>query len=73
MAGRNLGGQFPAIFARHGTLKRFQQVDDRAVVVVELFGAIADLYTSTLAQIFVVCGFIGILKSAPPAYVVKPE
>jgi hypothetical protein len=38
-----------------------------------LFGTIVDRDTSGLAQELVVCGFIGVLKTTPPAYVVDED
>ena len=73
LPGENFGGEFPAVFAGHRPLDALNDGGDRASVVLELLGAILHADAGTLANVFVVGAFVGILEAAPAADVVDED
>ena len=66
----DLGGKFPAIFARHRTLHALDDGCAEATVILELLGAIVDFDARFAADEFVVGAFVRVLETAPAAHVV---
>lgn len=73
LPGKDLGGQFPAVLSSHGAFDALDDGGSRAAVILELLGAIFDLLVRAPADIFVIGGFIGVLKPAPPADVIDKD
>lgn len=73
LAGENLYGEFPAILRRHSALNYLLDVGADAPVVFKLLRAVSDMYARGAARIFVSCGFIEILKSAPATDIVDKD
>jgi len=65
-----LVAKLPAVLRRHRSFQSFQDRIRYCHLIAEVFGAIEHRYTRALADEFVMCGFIDILKSAPTAYVI---
>ncbi len=73
LPGENLVGQLTTVLACHGALDALDDGGNRAAVIFELLGTILDLLVRATADVFVVGGFIGILKPAPPAHVIDQD
>ena len=73
LSGKDLGGQFPAVFSSHGS---FHALDDRgaqAAVVLELLCAVVHLNPAFAADELIVGAFVGILKTAPSADIIDQD
>lgn len=64
LARKDLDRQLAAVFARHRSFHTLDDGGDGAAVLLELLGAILDLNVGATADVFVIGGFIGILKPA---------
>ena len=73
LSDEDLVGKFPAVFPGHRALDALDDRGNRAAVVFELLGAILDLLVCATADVFVIGGFIGILKPPPSADVIDKD
>ena len=64
---KNLGRKLPAVFAGHRAFDALDDVRGRTAVVLELLGAVVDGDAGTLADVFIVAAFVGVLKTTPAA------
>ena len=69
----DLVGQLATILACHGALDALDDGGNRAAVIFELLGAVFDLLVGATADVFVIGGFIGVLKTAPSADVIDKD
>ena len=69
----DLVGKFPAVFPGHRALDALDDRGHRPAIIFELLGAILDLLVGATADVFVIGGFICILKPAPPADVIDKD
>ena len=70
LTGKHLGGQLPAVFARHSPFDALDDGGYRGTVVLELLGAVGDLNPSPSADVLVVGAFVGVLEPPPAADVI---
>lgn len=70
LSGKDLGGQFPAVFTGHRPLHALDDGSAQAAVILELLGTIVNRDPALAADEFVVCALIGILETTPAAHVV---
>lgn len=66
-------GELSAVLCSHRSLHRFDQSGYRAAVVLELFGGIVNIDSSSSADVFVVGTFVGIEETSPPADVIDQD
>lgn len=73
LSGEDLGAEFSAVFASHGTFEALDDGAHRAGVVREVFGAVLDGDLEPLTLEFVVRCFVCVLEAAPAADVVDKD
>src|SRR4051794_16795146 len=70
VSGKDLGRQLAAEFGGHRALDALEDSRDRRPVVGEGFRAIGHRHAGLAAKVLVVSALVGVLKTAPPAYVI---
>jgi len=71
LAGKDLDRQLAAVFPSHGAFDAFDDGRVWRAVIFKLLGAVSDLNASPPTNVFIVGGFIRVLKSAPAADVIN--
>src|SRR3989338_9496616 len=70
LTGKYLRGQFTTVLTGHRALDIFEDCRGETSVIFELLRAVFDRDPRFFADKFVVRALVGILKAAPPAYVI---
>lgn len=73
LAGEDLGGEFPAVFAGHDSFHAFQERRGNAAVIVELLGAVVDGNPRAFTDELVVGTLVGVLEASPTAHVINED
>src|SRR6266436_5277295 len=73
LPGKYLDRKLAAVFASHYSLDTLEEDRTDAAIIVKLFAAVVNSDPGARAKVLVVCTFIGILKSPPPAHVIDQD
>jgi hypothetical protein len=69
----DLGREFAAVLSRHDPFDNLHNHRAGAAVILKLLGAIVEIDLRATTDVLVVGALIGILETAPPAYVVHKD